>query len=77
MSEENQTQVQLQLADLVLALEIIQVASSRGAFKADEYTAIGGCYDRIRSFLLTSGAVKEATEEEEPAQEEPQGESND
>ena len=74
MSEE--TQVQLQLADLVLALEIIQVASSRGAFKADEYTAIGGCYDRIRAFLLTSGAVKAATEEE-PAQEEPQGESND
>ena len=75
MLEETQPQVQLQLADLVLALEIVQVASSRGAFKADEYTARGGCYDRIRAFLLTSGAVKEATEE--PAQEEPQGESND
>jgi hypothetical protein len=43
--------------DLTLTLQVIQVASSRGAFKADELSAIGGLYDRIFKFLEASGAI--------------------
>jgi hypothetical protein len=60
MSDETTEQsvpVQLQLGDLVSALETIQLASSRGAFKPEEFTAIGGVYERIFAFLETTGAV--------------------
>ena len=54
--------VQLQLADLMVALEIINVASARGAFKPEEFQAIGGCYDRIRAFLIANGASEAPSE---------------
>jgi len=47
----------LTIQDLTLTLQVIQVASSRGAFKADELTAIGGLYDRIFKFLESTGAI--------------------
>ena len=60
MSDETTEQsvpVQLQLGDLVSALETIQWAASRGAFKPEEFTAIGGVFERIFAFLETTGAV--------------------
>ena len=59
--------VQLQLSDLVLAAQVIQAASQRGAIKADEMSQVGGLYDRIVAFLQASGALKptgEATDAE-------------
>jgi len=56
MSDEA-TQPSLTVNDLTLTLQIIQVATSRGAFKADELSAIGGVYDRIFKFLESSGAI--------------------
>ena len=50
-------QVQLQLSDLVLLLEVIQLSSSRGAFKPEEFTAVGGVYERVFAFLESTGAV--------------------
>ena len=50
-------QTGLTIQDLTLALQVIQVASSRGAFKADELTAVGGLYDRVFKFLEASGAI--------------------
>jgi hypothetical protein len=50
-------QTGLTIQDLTLTLQVIQVASTRGAFKADELTAIGGLYDRIFKFLEASGAI--------------------
>ena len=51
------TQTGLTVQDLTLTLQVIQVASTRGAFKADEMTAIGGLYDRIFKFLESTGAI--------------------
>ena len=60
--QETQTQekpaVQLQLSDLLLAAQVIQAASQRGAIKADEMSQVGGLYDRIVTFLQASGALK-------------------
>ena len=57
--EETQAQQSpnLSLADITLALQIIQVASQRGAFKTEEFAEVGGCYNRILSFLEAAGAV--------------------
>ena len=55
---EQATAPQLQLADLLACIQIIQVASQRGAFKAEEFTQIGGVHDRIMTFLKVSGAIK-------------------
>lgn len=52
-----QVQLQLQLQDLLSAVQIIQLASSRGAFRAEEFTLVGGVYERIASFLQSSGAL--------------------
>ncbi len=54
---QQQTPTGLTIQDLTLSLQVIQVASSRGAFKADELTAIGGLYDRIFKFLESTGAI--------------------
>lgn len=61
MSETNTSQQpdqQLQITDLTLALDAIQIAASRGAFRANEFSTIGGCFDRIYGFLVASGAIK-------------------
>ncbi len=47
----------LTIQDLSLALQIVQVATSRGAFKAEELSAVGGLYDRLFAFLKSSGAL--------------------
>jgi hypothetical protein len=55
--------VQLQIADILLSAQTIQLASSRGAFRAEEFTQIGGLYERLVAFLQASGALQPASEE--------------
>ena len=71
MTEQTQAPAStgLTIQDLTLTLQVIQVATSRGAFKADELTAIGGLYDRIFKFLESTGAIKT---EPAPAAQEPE-----
>lgn len=57
---EQEVPVQLQLSDLLLAAQVIQLAASRGAIKAEEMGAIGGVYERIVTFLQASGALTPA-----------------
>ncbi len=56
--EQPQNQPQLNLSDLVVVLETLNLASSRGAFKPEEFTTIGPCYERIFNFLLASGVIQ-------------------
>jgi hypothetical protein len=68
MTEETtteQAQPNLGLNDLIFVLQTLQLASSRGAFKPEEFTAIGGCYERIFAFLSASGAIKSPNNEPE------------
>jgi len=44
-------QAGLSITDLRLFKEIVDVASARGAFKADEFSAIGETYTRLTNFL--------------------------
>jgi hypothetical protein len=56
-AEAGAPQLQLQLKDIVVAAQALQLAAQRGAFRAEEFTEIGGMYDRIFAFLKDSGAL--------------------
>lgn len=58
----------LQLTDLVLALQTIQAAATRGAIRADEMTAIGGLHDRLFAFLEAQGVITRKAPEQTGAQ---------
>lgn len=47
----------LSLNDLRAFQHIIDVCSTRGAFKAEELTSIGIIYDRLTAFLAATDAV--------------------
>ena len=70
MSEENQVEqptapaegpapADLNISDLAALKSIIEVASQRGAFKANELEAVGKTFNKLNSFL-ESVAKKEA-----------------
>jgi hypothetical protein len=57
VQEQAPEQVTLQLQDILAAAQCIQLASTRGAFRAEEFTQVGGIYERLVSFLQASGAL--------------------
>ena len=57
---EQAQQTQLQLSDILLTAQVIQLASTRGAFRAEEFTQVGSLYDRLVAFLKASGALQPA-----------------
>ena len=71
MSEETtqeqttaEAQPNLSLQDLLLVVQIVQIATQRGAFRAEELSNIGGLYDRLVTFLNATGAIKPAEQGE-------------
>ena len=54
----------LTLQDLILVAQIIQLTSSRGAFKAEELQNVGVLYNKLIAFLDSVGAI---TKQEETA----------
>ena len=65
----------LGIVDLRVIKEVIDVASARGAFKADEFATIGDTYGRLASFLQTIDAANapaddDATDETDATDEE-------
>jgi hypothetical protein len=54
----------IQITDLQTILNIIELASSRGAFKAAELTAVGGIADKLNMFLSEIAAQQKAQEEQ-------------
>jgi hypothetical protein len=63
--QEQQPAPSLTLQDLVLVAQIIQLTSSRGAFKAEELSDVGGLYNKLVTFLQSTGALTPAASTEE------------
>jgi len=63
---------EITIADLNLLKDIVDLASTRGAFRAAEMKEIGGVYDRLTSFL--EAVVAQAKAQEESAASNTQGE---
>ena len=53
----------LGLADLKNVLIVIDLASSRGAFKPAEFAAVGSVYGKVAAFLEAAAPVAEAAAE--------------
>ena len=54
---------ELTVQDLTAIKQIIDVASSRGAFKANEMAVVGTTYNKLESFLGAVQAQQEPKEE--------------
>ena len=67
-------EITLDLRDIAVCKQIIETASERGAFRANELQVVGLTYDRISRWLELNGP-KETTESAEMSVE--QGEKND
>jgi hypothetical protein len=50
----------LTLQDLVLVAQIIQLATQRGAIRAEEMEQVGGLYTKLIAFLQSTGALTPA-----------------
>lgn len=50
---ENTTPPQITINDLITLKDLIDVACSRGSFKAEEMTTVGSVYDKLTVFLNT------------------------
>ena len=57
----------LQMQDILGAAQCIQLASTRGAFRAEELSQVGGVYDRLVGFMQASGALQPAPQTDAPA----------
>lgn len=54
---------QLTIADLASIHSIIEAASQRGAFRANELTQVGTVYDKLSAFLQAAQAQVAAAEQ--------------
>ena len=59
-------QVKLTIDDLDLCKRIIALASRRGAFQADEMSAVGSVFDKLSAFIDMHKEATEPTEGENP-----------
>jgi hypothetical protein len=63
MSEEK---IEITIQDLVLAANIIDLATQRGAFKAAEAGQVGACFNKLVAFVKANAP---AEDEAAPAEE--------
>jgi hypothetical protein len=70
---ENQN-VNLSVSDLIMIQSIVQVACERGAFRAEEMSQIGQCYDRLSAWLAQMQSASEQPDSQPQQPEQPQGE---
>jgi hypothetical protein len=65
--------VELTVQDLGVIRSIIDVASQRGAFKANEMEAVGKTFNKLDAFLQTVQKAEEEAKKEGTATEAPKG----
>jgi hypothetical protein len=63
---QQQEMPSLNLQDLILIAQIIQVSSTRGAFRAEELANVGNLYTKLVAFLQSTGALVPATDTVQP-----------
>lgn len=71
MENTTNTPASLTITDLIAIKNIIEVASERGSFRANELKSVGEVYERLDAFLSMVQAAAEA-EQSANSQGEPQ-----
>lgn len=68
-AQDAQAPESISLNDLQLLLQIVDLASSRGAFRGAELTQVGAIFDKLNAFLSfiadQQAAAEEGAEEQE------------
>jgi len=64
MSEQEQQGVELTVQDLAVIRSIIDTASTRGAFKANELEVVGKTFNKLDTFLNSIQQANETAEGE-------------
>jgi hypothetical protein len=67
MTDETKS-VQVPSKELLTILSSIQLASSRGAFRPEEFTEIGSAYQALYAFLVELNVISPPTPTEQPNQ---------
>ena len=65
MENTTQNPPALTLNDLAVLRNVVEVAISRGTFKADEISVVGQTYDKLKAWL-DSVAAQQAQSQEQP-----------
>jgi hypothetical protein len=62
---ENNTTVPTNLAisDIASLLQIVEVVSQRGAFRAEELSSVGALYDKVKAFIVANTPAEQPTGE--------------
>lgn len=60
MPQQTASGPELNISDLVAVKNVLEVAVSRGAFKANELEAVGKIFNKLNSFLEAAVPKKEA-----------------
>lgn len=60
------TQPEINVTDIFNAQQIIKVAMDRGTFKAEEYSQVGGVFDKLSQYIK---AVQEQVQAQQEVQE--------
>ena len=59
----------LTLADMASLKNLIEAATARGAFRANEMSTVGGIYDKLDAFLAaTQAQLAQQAEAQQPAE---------
>ena len=57
-TQENNVPESISLQDLQVLLQIVDLASSRGAFRGPELTQVGAIFDKLNSFLTFISKIR-------------------
>jgi hypothetical protein len=61
----DQQPTSISLQDLVYVVNFIRVVSERGAVRAEEMSTVGTLYEKLVTFLQSSGAIKSPDQTEQ------------
>ena len=70
MSEETQPAPEVTLQDIANAVKVIDVSSTRGAFKGEELSSVGTLRDKFSAYLQHHAPAPESVDTEENSGEE-------
>lgn len=56
---------ELSIADIITLKQVVEVATARGAFRAQELTQVGRVYDRVNNWVQTVAPQPEENSTEE------------
>lgn len=68
VAQQEQQQPTLSLNDLGVLANIINLATTRGAFKANELSSVGAAYDKLNFFLTAAQSQAQAASTENSEQ---------